>query len=70
MFTTQRIPDPYELQWIERTGYPSWNQPPEDEDEEVFFCDRCGEEIEDVIYTDDGYESLCAECVLILHEKE
>jgi hypothetical protein len=27
------IPDCYEIQWIERTGYPSWMQE-DDEDEE------------------------------------
>jgi hypothetical protein len=28
------IPDCYEIQWIERTGYPSWMQEDEEGDEE------------------------------------
>lgn len=28
------IPDCYEIQWIERTGYPSWMQEDEQDDED------------------------------------
>lgn len=31
-----QIPDHPEIQWIERTGYPSWMQGQEAEDEDIF----------------------------------
>lgn len=53
-----------EITWCERTGYPSWNQPHD------YYCDRCGDYIEDVVYEDDGYEHLCLDCLKSLHVKE
>lgn len=37
-----------EIDWIERTGYPSWMQG-EDDDQEAYeaYCDRCYEESRD-----------------------
>jgi hypothetical protein len=31
------IPDHPEISWIERTGYPSWMQEEEEEDEDRFY---------------------------------
>ena len=39
-----------EIDWIERTGYPSWMQPDrEDYDQDAYeaYCDRCYEENQD-----------------------
>ena len=53
-----------EITWVERTGYPSWNQPVN------IVCDNCGEVIDDEVYTDEYHESLCLDCLLKLHLKE
>lgn len=61
-------PDHPEILTIQRTGYPSWNQPPQNP-----FCSRCGKELDvsyDNIYEDEQHEFLCKECLLKLHEKE
>lgn len=39
-----------EITWAERTGYPSWMQPDEDDyDQDAYdaYCDRCYEELRD-----------------------
>ena len=39
-----------EIEWIERTGYPSWMQEEdEDRDQDAYeaYCDRCYEEYRD-----------------------
>lgn len=53
-----------EIEWIERTGYPSWNQP------KYLICEVCGDELTfDEVYEDFGYECLCENCLLKLHKK-
>lgn len=53
-----------EITWIERTGYPSTNQP------KYHYCEECGERLEDrEIYADTTHEFLCKDCLLTLHEK-
>ena len=53
-----------EIEWIERTGYPSWNQP------KYFNCEMCGDEItSDEVYEDFGFDYLCEDCLLKLHKK-
>ena len=61
---SNNMSDHPDIEWCERTGYPSWNQP------KTYFCDRCGEEIEGEIYEDTGYDCLCEQCVLELHRKD
>lgn len=53
-----------EITWVERTGYPSWNQPIE------IRCDNCGGIIDDEVYEDEYNESLCLDCLLSLHLKK
>lgn len=53
-----------EITWAERTGYPSWNQPVD------ITCDNCGDIIDDEVYEDEVYSSLCLDCLLKLHLKE
>ena len=36
---------------------------------EVYYCDRCGEEIEGDIYEDDG-EEICEECLKEKYRKD
>ena len=52
-----------EITWVERTGYPSWNQPRD------IRCDECGDTIEDEVYEDEYHETLCLDCLLKLHLK-
>lgn len=57
-----------EIRWIERTGYPSWNQP---NGYNHYSCQMCGDVLDlDEVYEDVGYEYLCENCVLKLHKKE
>ena len=58
------LPDHPEIVSIQRTGYPSWNQPVD------VICDRCGEVVEDEAYTNEDYETLCLDCLLSIHLKE
>lgn len=58
------IPDHYEITWVERTGYPSWNQPTE------HYCERCGDELDNEYYESYPYEYLCKCCLLDMHRKE
>lgn len=54
-----------EIRWVERTGYPSWNQP------KYFNCEMCGDELtSDEVYEDLGYDYLCENCLLKLHKRE
>ena len=53
-----------EITWIEKTGYPSWNQPKE------IYCEACGDFIDGEIYEDEGHEHLCLDCLLKLHLKD
>ena len=53
-----------DIEWCERTGYPSWNQP------QTHYCGECGKALdEEEEYEDAGYEYLCADCLLFLHRK-
>lgn len=54
-------PDHPEIEWAEKTGYPSWNQP--------HCCDKCGEELGEYVYYDLDYDNLCEDCLLELHRK-
>ena len=57
-----------EITWIERTGYPSWMQPKEDES---IYCEECGKDITHKdVYEDEHHTHLCAECLLYYHKKE
>jgi hypothetical protein len=63
----EHIADHPDIQWAERTGYPSWNQPSEDEER----CGECGRVIE---YGEDTYETstfsiLCEDCLKMLHKR-
>ena len=53
-----------EITWIEKTGYPSWNQP------EDIYCERCGDIIDDEVYEDENHECLCLDCLMKIHLKE
>ena len=54
-----------EIDWIERTGYPSHLQP------ETIYCDMCGEDITDEDkYEDEFNENLCERCLLKSHKKD
>lgn len=33
-----------------------------------YYCDKCGEEIYDEVYEDDGYEHICLDCLLKNHQ--
>lgn len=49
---------------MEKTGYPTWNQP------ESIYCDECGTCLDDKDVYEDRYHShLCRECLCMLHEK-
>lgn len=50
-----------EITWIERTGYPSWNQPSE------LRCERCGDLVEDEVFEDESHDCLCLDCLMSLH---
>jgi hypothetical protein len=54
-----------EITWAERTGYPSWNQPKDDEE---IYCEECGKDIthRDVYY-DEHHKHLCKDCLLFFH---
>lgn len=53
-----------DIEWAQRTGYPSWNQP------NPYVCEKCGEEIEfNECYEDENHEVLCDFCLLNLHRK-
>lgn len=57
------IDDP-EIIMVERTGYPSWNQP------ESHYCEECGQCLDDEdMYEDDNHDYLCRECLCSLYEK-
>ena len=61
-------PDHPEIQWAESTGYPSWQQEP---NEPKWTCEECGIALEaDNAYEDEDHELLCEECLLTLHKKE
>lgn len=61
------LPDHVEVQWAERTGYPSWKQPSKNRN----YCCHCGEDItDDDQYEDQYYIMLCKECLLDLHKKD
>ena len=51
-----------EIDWYERTGYPSDMQP------KPICCEECGEEIEGDEYFDSEHELLCERCLLSLHK--
>lgn len=53
-----------EIGWAMRTGYPSWNQPKE----ENIHCGECGKDItyKDK-YTDECHKYLCKDCLLYFH---
>lgn len=54
-----------EIDWIERTGYPSYNQPKE------IYCGECGKDITDSeVYCDETYDHLCKRCLLWLHKAD
>lgn len=54
-----------EIRWVERTGYPSWNQP------RYYYCEMCDDELtSDEVYEDVGYDCLCENCLLKLHKRE
>ena len=56
------IPDHPDIRDIERTGYPSWNQP-----DETIYCERCGKEISDEDqFQMNHWKSLCVDCLLEL----
>lgn len=60
-----RVLEHPEIGWIERTGYPSWNQP------RYCYCEMCGDELTaDEVYEDDVHDYLCEMCLLKLHKKE
>lgn len=53
-----------DIEWAQRTGYPSWNQPKSN------HCEECGKCLDDEeIYETDMHEFLCEECLLTLHKK-
>ena len=53
-----------EIEWVNRTGYPSWNQP------QYYECERCHEELSfEDIFEDEDYEMLCKDCLCELHQK-
>lgn len=60
------VPDHPEIQSIERTGYPTWNQP----EDRIIYCGECGCEIVGDVYEDDSYDYLCRDCLLMLHKKD
>lgn len=39
------IPDHPEIGWIERTGYPSWMQEPDEEEDDCFYEERREQEL-------------------------
>lgn len=49
---------------IRATGYPLNYQPVE------YYCDNCGQEIEDEVYEDFHHHLLCLDCLLAIHKKE
>lgn len=54
-----------EVDWIEQTGYPSWNQP------EELFCECCGRNLESkTVYFDEDFEILCKKCLLDRHKRD
>ena len=58
------IIDNPEIEWCERTGYPSWKQPKE------YHCESCVEDITDEpIYEDEEHDYLCEHCLMYRHEK-
>ena len=58
------IPDHPEIVSAMRTGYPTWNQP------QSIHCGECGKNLDgETVYEDRYYEHLCADCLLMLHEK-
>lgn len=60
----EMLPDHPEIQMAMKTGYPSWNQP---KDEDI-YCDVCGSDITNRdIYCDEDNEHLCKNCLLFLH---
>lgn len=58
------LPDHPEIAMAMRTGYPSWNQPVE------VLCKHCWEVIDEEVYKDEYYDTLCLNCLLKLHLKE
>ena len=52
-----------EIGWIQRTGFPSWNQ------ETELRCERCGDILEDEYYEDESHDFLCLDCLKELHVK-
>lgn len=58
------IPDHYEIQSIERTGYPAYAQPVS------HYCEECGKCLDDEDeYEDANHEYLCDSCLCALHKK-
>ena len=53
-----------EIGWAERTGYPSWNHP------EEIYCQCCGDVIDEDVYEDETYDTLCEFCLKQRHRKE
>ena len=50
-------------------GYPCRGKSCPNRNVEVYYCDKCGEEIEGDIYEADG-EDLCEECLKEMFRKE
>ena len=50
-------------------GYPCLGTTCPNRNVEVYYCDKCGEEIEGDIY-DDGEQELCESCLLDKYRKE
>ena len=63
----KQIADHPDIQWAERTGYPSWNQPKEHAE----YCGECGRVIDDGedTYETEYYSILCEDCLKRLHKR-
>jgi hypothetical protein len=65
------IPDHPEIVSAMRTGYPTWNQPDDIDEDNKEYCCECGEEIP---YGEDSYECpthriLCEDCLKMLYKR-
>lgn len=51
-------------------GYPCMGSSCPNRNVEVYYCDKCGEEIDEDDVYDDGEEELCEYCLLDKYRKE
>lgn len=50
-----------------QTGYPRRYRT--EEEDEVHYCENCGQRLSKEVYSDRAYDYLCRDCLLLLHEK-